>query len=836
MKIDMHVHSKFSKRPSEWILKKLGCPESFTDPVHLYNIAKKRGMCLVTITDHNSIEGCLEIANHPDTFISEEVTTYFPDDGCKLHVLVYNIDEKIHQDIQKIRENVFDLTAYLRESRISHVLAHPLFSVNHKLTVEHFEKCLLVFKNLELNGARIEEQNRCLEFLLSILTPETIDQLADKHNLAPLCLFPWIKNMVGGSDDHSSLTIGSRYTEVEGAVSAEDFLQGIEQNRARVSGPASTPKTLAHNVYSVAYQFYQHKFDLKKYVNSDIIFKFLDRFLQVDQESHPGFLARLNFIWKNGKRRKTVDLGNTSVLTMLRQETHRLIWDDPQLAEIFKSGNASHENLDEQWFRFVNQVSNKVLGHFTDHVMDSLAGAHFLNLFHALGSAGALYSVLAPYFVAFSIYSEDRRFARTVLDRFLRGEPNCAKHTDIKIAHFTDTFYEVNGVAGTLKRQLEAASRTNKNYRVITCDSANNPGEEGVQNFKPIGVYEVSVYPEQKLFYPPFLELLNYCFNEGFTHIHSATPGPLGLAALSISRILGLPLVGTYHTALPQYAQYLTEDASITELTWKYVLWYYDQMDLVFVPSKSTAAELVDKGIAPHKIRLFPRGVDLDLFNPEKASDSIDEYCGPSRPVKLLYVGRISREKNLQLLVNVFKALCGSRDDIALVLVGDGPYREEMEESLRGAPAVFMGYLEGEALASIYASCDLFVFPSTTDTFGNVVLEAQASGIPVIVTDCGGPQENVIPGETGLVVEGHSESSFLEGIKTLLSDPKRLKTMGLEARRYMESRSFDKAFDKAWELYREAPDVRFTSYEPSWTCSPDMAARNMAKSLQWASM
>ena len=92
MKIDMHVHSKFSKRPSEWILKKLSCPESFTDPARVYNIAKKRGMSLVTITDHNTIEGCLEIADIPDTFISEEVTTYFPDDGCKLHVLSYNID------------------------------------------------------------------------------------------------------------------------------------------------------------------------------------------------------------------------------------------------------------------------------------------------------------------------------------------------------------------------------------------------------------------------------------------------------------------------------------------------------------------------------------------------------------------------------------------------------------------------------------------------------------------------------------------------------------------------------------------------------------------------
>ena len=246
---------------------------------------------------------------------------------------------------------MFDLAAYLREHGITHVLAHPLFSVNHKLTIEHFERCLLIFKNLELNGARIEEQNKCLQLLLSVLTPETMEQLAEKHGLTPACSFPWIKNVTGGSDDHSSLTIARRYTEIPGPVNVAQFLRGIEQGTAKVAGLKSTPKTLAHNVYSVAYQFYQHKF-----------FKFFERFLEVDQESHQGVLARLSFLWKNGRRHKRSNPTNASVLSVLRDETHRLIWDDPQLAEIFKNGNGSHENLEDQWFRFVTMVSNKVLG------------------------------------------------------------------------------------------------------------------------------------------------------------------------------------------------------------------------------------------------------------------------------------------------------------------------------------------------------------------------------------------------------------------------------------------------------------------------------------------
>jgi len=153
MKIDLHVHSKYSVRPSQWILQKLGCPECFTEPAEVYRIAKQKGMDLVTITDHNNISGSAEIAHLPGTFISEEITAYFPDDGCKAHVLVYDINDAIHREIQKVRENIFDLVDYLDQNGIVRVLAHPLYSVNDKLTIDHFEKFLLLFNNFELNGS-----------------------------------------------------------------------------------------------------------------------------------------------------------------------------------------------------------------------------------------------------------------------------------------------------------------------------------------------------------------------------------------------------------------------------------------------------------------------------------------------------------------------------------------------------------------------------------------------------------------------------------------------------------------------------------------------------------
>lgn len=801
MKADLHAHSKFSRRPAEWILQKLGSPESFTEPTNLYRIAKQRGMSLVTITDHNSIDGCLEIADLPETFVSEEVTTYFPEDGCKLHVLVYDIDEAQHREIQRIRENVYDLTAYLNQQHVIHALAHPLYSVNNRLTVEHVEKAFLMFRNFELNAGRSLEQNRCLHVVLSSLTPETIDALADKHGIEPLCPEPWRKNFTGGSDDHSSLTIARRYTHTPEATGLSEFLAGIEGGRALVIGPESTPKTLAHNIYSIAYQYYGRKFRMDRYQSNDVIFSLLSRFLLGENASNPTLRARLSFYWKQRMRRDDVN-GNGNVLNILKNEAHRLIWDDPRLAAILHNGNGHQTKLDEKWFGFVNQVSNKVLCHFADHIIDSVAGAHFLNLFDSLGSAGALYAIMAPYFVSFSLFSRDRQFTRSVLERFGHATP-APLDGRINVAHFTDTFYEVNGVAGTLRNQIAAARKAGKNYTVITCDAQDRPDNLGVRNFKPISTYEVPVYPEQKLFYPPFLEMLDYCYRERFTHIHSATPGPLGLAALAIARILRLKILGTYHTALPQYAQYLTDDVSVAEMMWKYVVWYYDQMDLIYVPSESTAAELTAKGIADSKIRIFQRGVHTDLFNPSRRNGCLARYGVDQDTVKLLYVGRVSKEKNLELLVRAFKKLSVSMNNVSLVVVGDGPYSDEMREALRGTRSVFTGYIEGEALASVYASSDLFVFPSTTDTFGNVVLEAQASGIPVVVTDSGGPQENILPEKTGIVVKGNDEQSLLEGVQRMIENPQRLKAMGRFAREYAETRTFDRAFESAWQLYAD---------------------------------
>jgi glycosyltransferase involved in cell wall biosynthesis len=790
MKIDLHVHSKYSTRPSQWVLQKLGCHECYTEPRSLYRIAKERGMSQVTITDHNTIAGCLEIAHLPDTFISEEITTYFPD-GCKIHVLAYRLTEAQHRQIQKARHHIFDLVAYLNAEGIVHSVAHPLWAINQRLSAAHFEQLLLLFKNFEINGSRDELLNQWLVALCQELSQDGLAALREKHQITPAFPAPGIKNFTAGSDDHSSLHIARKYTRVVGALGVPDFLAKLNQGEAVVRGYASTPLTLGHNIYSIAYQFYKKKYRLSPADGSNTLSAILDKILQSEDASKkyfPKYQLYYNRI-RNSLRSVSQD---DDFIELIKRETANF------LAQAVLPAD------EHEWFSMVSQLSRNLLSQFQRKLPQALAGANFIDLLNSATSSGLVYLALAPYTAAFSSFAADRNLGLNLVEKFLpEAHPQRQALPHFNMAHFTDTYYEINGVALSLQRQMESARQTRKEYTIITCDTRERPVRPGIRNFAPIGVFQLPEYREQKLFHPPFLEILDYCYVRDFTHILAATPGPLGLTAMAVARILQLPLWGTYHTALPQYAQYLTEDPMIVQFMWRYIVWFYNQMDLVFVPSRSTADELQEQGVNPDKLRIFPRGVDLKLFHPAKRNGFWESKFQVGDGLKLLYVGRVSKEKNLEILASVFKSLIRVRPGVQLVIVGDGPYLEEMQQEMAGTPCTFTGYLHGEDLAAAYASCDLFLFPSTTDTFGNVVLEAQASGLPVVVTDSGGPQENLLPGKTGLVIPGGRADSLLAAIQNLVAHPEQLQEMGQAARHYMEERSFDSAFQATWRLFEE---------------------------------
>lgn len=243
-------------------------------------------------------------------------------------------------------------------------------------------------------------------------------------------------------------------------------------------------------------------------------------------------------------------------------------------------------------------------------------------------------------------------------------------------------------------------------------------------------------------------------------------------------------MTGTYHTDVPQYVGHLTADQTLEETAWNYIIWFYNQLDEVLIPSRATRDQLLQRGLSPEKARPLPRWVDTRVFSPESRDLSIWARYGADQGPKLLYAGRVSREKNLELLADAFLELQARGSSAWLVIAGDGPYREEMTRKLKGYKAIFTGFLSQADLARLYASSDLLVFPSCTDTFGNVVLEAQASGLPVVVSDKGGPRELMVNGITGLVIPSNDGPALVRAMSFLSEDHQTRCLMGLEAREF----------------------------------------------------
>jgi glycosyltransferase involved in cell wall biosynthesis len=296
--------------------------------------------------------------------------------------------------------------------------------------------------------------------------------------------------------------------------------------------------------------------------------------------------------------------------------------------------------------------------------------------------------------------------------------------------------------------------------------------------------------------------MIDYIQRERFTELIISTPGPVGLTALLAAKMLGLRASGIYHTDFPQYVRILTDDSFFETLTWRYMHWFYSQMDIVYVNSEHYRRCWIERGIAPGKIKILPRGLDTALFHPTRRDRSFwKKYGIHNGDVVLLYVGRLSKEKDLDVAGSAYRKLRDAKQPVRLVFTGDGPYLPELREKFPDAH--FTGYLAGVELARAFASADVFIFPSTTDTFGNVVLEAMASGLPVVVSDQGGPKELVAEGSTGFVTKSFDVESFANATQRLVADRALREKFSGNARHSVENRDWDEAFQKFWAMSAE---------------------------------
>ncbi len=781
-KADLHVHSRFSNKPSIWALRKLNCPESYTLPESIYRIALKKGMDYVTITDHNTINGSLEIAHLPGTFISSEITTYFPEDGCKMHVVALNITERSFDDIMHLRKDIYELVAYLQGNRIAHYIAHPLYDMNGRISAETIEKLVLLFDVFETkNGSRSQRYNQMVSSILDSLDEDRLAKLADRHGILPYGQSPWMKGSVGGSDDHSGFFVARAYTVSPAGRSIDEFVGSISDRNSLPAGDDGDAMMLAHSIYGIGYRFFKEKFEKKK-INSMPFVKALMKQVMNTDRSGMLLIERLQlFIRKNIPEMYTGLEGRTFEEIIDREA--RILLNDPSFLS-----SISVEDINRRVFTVTSYLINRLIYIYTNQMIKTCLSMSIMNLANSLSSIGFIHLLASPYYLAFHHQHRSKALLAELETRFLAEIKSPLPQ---KIALFTDTLHEINGVAITIKRLMEKARREGVELVVITSSPDETSFNNGIMNFKSFGMFALPEYPDLKLHFPPILDIIDYVEKEGFTRFHVSTPGTVGLISLLIAKLMDIPISGTYHTDIPQYVKSLTNDAFLEDVAWSYMIWFYNLMEEVMVPSASTRKQLIEKGLVADKVRPLPRWVDTEFFTPIKRDPYLWTRQGLFGRVKFLYTGRVSREKNLELLSQAFRAMIDAGLDGDLIIVGDGPYRQEMQEQMKGYPAIFTGFLTGEDLCIAYASSDVFVFPSTTDTFGNVVLEAQASGLPVIVSDEGGPKELMKDGVTGLSISSNNLDALINAMSFFVSERSLINTMGANARHFTENHSID---------------------------------------------
>lgn len=264
--------------------------------------------------------------------------------------------------------------------------------------------------------------------------------------------------------------------------------------------------------------------------------------------------------------------------------------------------------------------------------------------------------------------------------------------------------------------------------------------------------------------------------------VYVATPGPLGLSALRAARRLGVPVVSGFHTNFQQYAAHCGLGL-LARLVTHYLRWFHRRTCMTLVPCISQRLELQRRGF--ERLHLLARGVDSQLFHPRRRSMVVRHRWGLSEgDLAVLYVGRLAQEKNLDLLARTFAYLQAQHPQrlIRLIVIGDGTRRSDLQRQV--PDAIFCGALRGEALAEHYASGDIFVFPSLTETFGNVVLEAQASGLAVVAYDEAAAAQHIRHGHSGALAMPGDEAAFLEAAGWLLEDEENLRRVRLNARRH----------------------------------------------------
>ena len=362
--------------------------------------------------------------------------------------------------------------------------------------------------------------------------------------------------------------------------------------------------------------------------------------------------------------------------------------------------------------------------------------------------------------------------------------------TLVRLALFSDSYPpQLNGVALLLARLADAVRERGGAVRIFTTSDPAARPDPDISRWPSVAYWR---YPEHRIALPNPWSVRRAVQEWAPTIVHAASPFGMGLAGRSAARSLGIPFVTSYHTNWLAYTGYYGLGA-LRGIAWPYLRWFHNGGARTYAPTHAIQDELTAHGV--ERTEIWGRGVDANLFHPRFRSAALRAQLGVAEDALLaIYVGRLSAEKGLGVALTGMHAVQrGARTRVVCAIAGDGPYADQYR-AMAPPGTHFVGRLSGQELSTFYASADLFLFPSVTDTFGNVLLEAMASGVPAVGADVG-PTRELLAGGRGVTFPQGDEAAFAAQVIALADDPDRRRALAEAAFAHAARSTWERVFD-----------------------------------------
>ncbi len=582
-KVDLHVHSAFSDHPSEWFLQRLGARESYTTPETIFMEAKKKGMDFVTVTDHNELRGSLLLKEkYPDKVITGvEVTTYFPENGCKIHVLVFGLNHVQFEIIDKIRTDIYQFRDYLRQEGLAHSVAHATYSINKKLNIDCIEKLILLFDYFEvINGSRGRAANETLMDALQSLTPEKIDRLYSKYRIEPFSDSGWIKGFTAGTDDHSGLFIGRTYT-YSNSDTPEMFLEQLKSKQTSVSGRHNDYQGLAFALYKIACDFSKNR---GKPITSSFISSVSDL---IFEKKSMGFKDRLS-------------LRKIRMFNRVKSDALQELF--VELIDSFQKGKEFpvEETIDIVYDR-ISRIADHLLREFIAGIEEDLGDGNIMGVFKRISGALPAFFLSAPFFTTMEVLNQSRLLLNTLTESYC-GRKKLKKR---RLLWFTDDTSRVSNMCEVVSEIMSSTNEKRWEVFGAVCSIPENAAACSYLNLQSI--YTFKFHPDSSFIIetPSVLSSLKKICEFDPDEIFISTPGPVGILGIIASKLLHINCTVVFDMELYQEIMETIGDEDMGGFAEIAINWLYGLADRIAVAQSENPDMFYDKGYKPEKLHFI---------------------------------------------------------------------------------------------------------------------------------------------------------------------------------------------------------------------------------------